>query len=67
MKSLKHLLEWETMLALPCSMPILFVVDNLIEFAQSPCCYVVGFINIVKIHEANIYHSCVVLAYSYKR
>lgn len=48
-------LEQETMLALPCLVPMLFAVNSLIKFVQSPSCYVVSCILAVKIWEAHLY------------
>lgn len=46
-KNLKVHLEWVVMLALPSMMPLLHAVNSLIEFAQSPACYIVDFVSIV--------------------
>ena len=54
-KNLKHVLDWETILALLCLMLMLFAVNTLIKLAQFPTCYGMDFISDVKICKANLY------------
>ena len=48
-KNLSILLDWQNMITLPCLLPMMHFVDDHFKFAQSPTCYIVDFIFVVKI------------------
>jgi hypothetical protein len=54
-KNLSLLLDLATLLALPCILPMLEVVQSLIKFAQAGNVFISDFIAVVKIYQAELY------------
>ena len=61
--NISMLLDWQNILTLPCTMPMLHSMNSFIKFVQSLACYTIDFISTIKICQGELYQLYIDLAF----
>lgn len=64
--NISMLLDWQNILPLPCTMPMLHSMNSFIKFVQSLACYIVDFISTVNIRQGDLYQLYIDLAFVFR-